>query len=578
MSTAVLIIGALQYCDVSAATDAFTTTEAAAGATASSVSLVFVTSQQLHCALAPRLSAAAPLSASTFELVASAPTAWCTADLRVHAPTGRMLGRLHDAFPQLRRLAVTGKCCALAPTAAADLLLVETVSGLNRFSFRELFLGDSVFMTDGALALLAAAPAATAARLETLHLANCDAVTDAGLSSLGGSTRRLRVFAIGRAYEVSDHGVAAALDSAVSLQSVAIDCSPRLTGHFLACLPDACRHTLRAIRLVACDALCDEGVAHLDTFSGLESLTLAQCPKLTQVPALGRLQQPLRSRVVSDFFADCDGLTAVDLSPIRSVDWIGSNFLRHCGAIEALDLAPLRNVVAVGDSFLLQVSGVSALDLTPLRNLRRVGGHFLNSMGGLTELDLTPVSGLRELGTAFVGLCTRLTKITFGAMPGVAELPDDFLQGCCALQSVDLSAFTTVTVLGDQFLGRCRSLSQLDLSPLRNVRTIGRSCLVGCTGLQAMDLAALGAVTNVGSRFAAWCSNVKRVRLSPCLMTLLDDGWRRLHAETAHTFAESSPTPTRDRSPGNIIARSGRPVWPPPQAVSPERSRQGSPS
>ena len=51
------------------------------------VMIGLLATRRLRNALAPRISAARPLTESMFNIVAAAPTAWCAADLRLVSPT-----------------------------------------------------------------------------------------------------------------------------------------------------------------------------------------------------------------------------------------------------------------------------------------------------------------------------------------------------------------------------------------------------------------------------------------------------------------------------------------------------------
>ena len=134
-----------------------------------------VATSQLRNALAPRISAACPLTEKMFNLVAAAPTAWCTAQLRLDSPTTAVLQQTPAAFVQLRSISVEGEVETADVTA-----LTAMPASLNQRTLREIEFMNTFAVTDAVLHGLAS----VTARLETLIIGSGADVTDAGLASL----------------------------------------------------------------------------------------------------------------------------------------------------------------------------------------------------------------------------------------------------------------------------------------------------------------------------------------------------------------------------------------------------------
>ena len=377
---------------------------------------VFATSRELRNAIAPRMSAVRPLDARTLELVAPAPTAWCTADLHVvDAPATAVLRRVPGAFPQLRRIQVSGSqpdsdalAGMLAGVCRADTIReVAILDGMTH----ELSVTDAV--------LVAIAP--LAARLETLVLTDCSRVAG-NIAAHLRNLPRLRVLRIDAAVTMTDAHLAAILAESVILESLTVTEAPLLTGDFLKALPEECRFRMRTLTISGCNEFDDAGAAHLACFLSLETMCLQYCAQLTSLTRLPQLRGTGDS-----FLRDCTALTTIDLSGFAGIREVGSSFIRCARALTTLDLGALSNVTALTDNFLSFCSGLQHLDLRPLKNVVRIGDAFLWGARGLVTLDLSPLRLVGHLGSGF-------------------------LQGCSRLATVDMSGMNDVVVVGRRFL------------------------------------------------------------------------------------------------------------------------------
>ena len=388
---------------------------------------------QLRNALAPRISAACPLTAEMFVIVAAAPTAWCTADLRLDAPTTAVLQQTPAAFVQLRSISVRSDAHAAPIDMAA---LVAMPASLNQRTLREIEFGPEIAVTDD---FMLRGLASVTARLETLIIGDGAAVTDAGLASLRDTPMiaTLRKFSLIGSDSITDAAVAALLGPASELRSLTLRWCTQLSGAFLTQLHEHCHDSLTEIDLCDCDSIDNAGAAALCTFRGLTELGLSETAELSVLP--------------------------LELLPLlRAVKgW----FLRGSGGLTTLDLVALSNVTSVGDHFLSYCRSLTTLDLTALSNLTSVGRCFLDGCGGLTTLDLAPLANATSVRSCF-------------------------LRGCSGLTTLDLSRHTNVTSIDDDFLCECSSLTTLDLSRLTNVASVGGAFLCACSRLRTLRLSA----------------------------------------------------------------------------------------
>ena len=385
---------------------------------------------QLRNALAPRISAARPLTARMFNIVAAAPTAWCAADLRLVSPTAPVLQQTSAVFVQLQSIFVRGAVRAADVTA-----LTAMPALLNQRTLRVIGFGPEIAVTDD---MLRDGFAVVAARLETLIIGCGAVVTNAGLLSLCGTPMiaTLRKFSLTGSDSITDAGVAAVLGPSSEMRSLTLRDCRLLSGAFLTQLHENCHDSLSEIDLSECSSIDNAGAAALCSLRGLTELDLSEAPQLSVLP-LERLP-PLRA-VNSNFLSLCSGLTTLDLAALTSVVSVDVWFLCGCSGLRTLDLAPLANVVSVGDYFLWGCVSLTTLDLSRMTSLKSIGRSFLCGSYAVKVLDLSGLTRVESIG-------------------------ESFLRCCAGLTTLDLTPLTNVTHGGNGFLGACGSLKTLRLS------------------------------------------------------------------------------------------------------------------
>ena len=338
MSTAIILTGALAMIESDGL--GFVSREA--------VPALLLTCRRMWCSIAPRCSAVRRLDQRLLALVVSSPTAWCTADLRVVSLGGSLMRRVPGAFPQLRRIEVSG--FSTDRDALAPMLRGVGASG----TIREIILWGSVSVTDAVLEAIAP----VVGRLETLTFDDCPGVTGSMIAKHLQGMRRLRAFAIGDAERMTDDHLTSMLADSPELESLTVRDAPELTGAFLAALPEEFYAGMHTLAIIRCRAFNDAGAAHLPRFTGLESMSMQECPLVSS------LRLP-RMRVACDFFL-CQSMTlhSIDAAGLEQVTVVGRNFIAYCPALATLDLSAMKNVVSVADGFLDNCNTLSRLRLS----------------------------------------------------------------------------------------------------------------------------------------------------------------------------------------------------------------------
>ena len=436
---------------------------------------------QLRNALAPRLDAACPLTEKMFVIVAAAPTAWCTARLRLMSPTAAVLHQTPAAFVQLRSISVEGN------VAAADIsALTAMPASLNQRTLREIAFGPTIAVTD---VMLHDVFASVTARLEALIIGSGWCVSDAGLASLRNTPMiaTLRKLSLTGSHFITDAGVAALLGPASQLRSLTLAQCTQLSGAFLTQLHEHCHDVLSEIDLSGCESIDNAGAAALCSFRGLTELGLSEAAQLSALP-LERL--PLLRAVNSGFLYGCSNLTTLDLAALIHVTTIGDNFLSGCSSLTTLDLSGLANATSVGDYFLYGCSDLPTLDLSKLNHVTSVGDSFVYWFTDLTTLDLSGMASLTRVGDYFLGGCSGLTTLDLSQLTHVTEVGGGFLYCCSGLTELDLTGLANVTRVDHGFLRDCSGLKTLDVAPMTYLTIVCASFLDGCVGLSEPESSA----------------------------------------------------------------------------------------
>ena len=364
MSTAIILTGALAMIESDGL--GFVSREA--------VPALLLTCRRMWCSIAPRCSAVRRLDQRLLALVVSSPTAWCTADLRVVSLGGSLMRRVPGAFPQLRRIEVSG--FSTDRDALAPMLRGVGASG----TIREIILWGSVSVTDAVLEAIAP----VVGRLETLTFDDCPGVTGSMIAKHLQGMRRLRAFAIGDAERMTDDHLTSMLADSPELESLTVRDAPELTGAFLAALPEECYAGMRTLAIIRCCAFNNAGAAHLSRFTGLTT------------------------SVGDSFLSGCSGITKLELAALVDVTSVGDGFLRDCSNLTTLDLSPMTHVTTVGDYFLSGCIGLTTLDLTALASVTSAGDYFMFNCSNLTALDLSRLASVKSVGVGFLHGCSSL--------------------------------------------------------------------------------------------------------------------------------------------------------------------------
>ena len=348
--------------------------------------MLVVVSRHFFNASSPRLGAENALDASTFALIARAPTMWWSLDIALLYPTLLVAQRLPLVCSQLRRIAICGHSCE---SAAVVCILASAGSSFAR-TIREIDLAD-FRMTDDVLAELRG----VTGQLEKLSLGMCGGVTDAGMRHLGGMCR-LRSLLLRVNSTVTDSGLAPVLRDATRLQSLAVTAFGAVTGEVLGGLhdgqSDSGRDELRELALASCARLNGGVLAdRLRPLRALTTLIVTCCQRLSTLP-FDRLTRAPASLTHLDLSSNSCGDGPLDTArwSCRSLVYCDVRGNAFTGGFDLASLPPqLTELGASYNAF------TGSVDLTRLPATLRVLWLGCNGLDG--PIDLTALPGTLEV-------------------------------------------------------------------------------------------------------------------------------------------------------------------------------------
>lgn len=513
-----------------------------------------VTSLGLFNSVCSRIGECFELDERAFDLVTRADTIEWAQVVELDVPTESVFARVADRYAQLQRI---GLRSYYGDTAPVNLML----SRMNSRWLLELDLGGCGCLEDATCEQLGAPDCCQL--LEVLALDDLhNVVTDSGISHL--RRKRFRQLTLHQLKHVTDAGLTACLESSGGRLEKLVLRRLNITGAALRHLQRTCGGSLQVLEMANCPIADDTFALVPDNntvgFAALETVSLASCASFV-APDLAALWWHI-SHLNEWFLSACQGITAIDLTPMTNIKTIGAGLLNECSNITTLklpplasdftdlgsyflcgceslatvDLSPLAKIETIGANFLSSCSALTAVDLAPLNNVTTVGFGFLSYCTGLTTIDVAPLHRLTSVDRLFLFRCTRLTTIDLSPLHRVTSVADRFLAECSGLTAIDLSPLGNLTKVGGRFLSGCRGLSVLDVSPLKHVTSIDVGFLEDCTGLSTtLDLSMLTAIESVGNaqqqedRFLEGCSSLQSVRLSDALLDWVDlpDKWKK---------------------------------------------------
>ena len=244
--------------------------------------------------------------------------------------------------------------------------------------------------------------ASCATQLTSLAVSGCRRITDHGIAAVGSSIRNLETMEMEMLTRVSDFGVQSLVRGCPKLQVLLLGGCSQLSNISTQLIVDHLGASLRRLDLGGLPSLIDIDLKDLCRCTGLESLSVRACGKLTDggllhLASLCKRQAKMAgvgSREGKRSHAEAGtsgfGLASLDLGGLVRLTSSGfAKFLGHATTLTALDLSGCTGLSASGF-----VDVIGALPAEQRRQLAR-----LTMTGLATQPTLASISGLQQSGT-----------------------------------------------------------------------------------------------------------------------------------------------------------------------------------
>lgn len=212
-------------------------------------------------------------------------------------------------------------------------------------------------------------------------------------------------------------------------------------------------------------------------------------------------------------FADCTSLKSVDLSDCYGLTSLSYGAFSGCTALEALDLNDSSVLVAIGEDAFAGCSSLESVDLSGCTSLQSINSYAFNGCSSLEQLTITGCTELEYIGTsAFYG-CSALKELDLSILSGLSSIDYSCFNGCTALESVSFPS--SLTYIGEYAFNGCEALKAVDLSVCTNLTSISNSAFRSCKALEYLVFPAR--LSSIESYAFYGCSALKPIRIPATL-------------------------------------------------------------
>ncbi|XP_058084377.1 F-box/LRR-repeat protein 3 isoform X2 [Magnolia sinica] len=387
--------------------------------------------------------------------------------------------------------------------------------------------------------------------LELLDLSICPRIDDRSISlafSASGRAQRLRSLVLSRASGLRSGGLALAVRSCPSLESIDVSHCCVLGDHEAAAISLAAG--LRDLKLVKCLGVTDVGLAKIAVRCGaLRSLNLKWCLKITDlgIDLLSKKCRDLKVLDISYLKVTNHSLRSIaSLPKLEALSMVGCSFFDDDGldylgngspSLQELsmpflsklkDLKSLNSIRLDGfrvSTSILQIIGLSCKSLVEM-GLSKCSGvtdegitELVSSCMELRTLDLTCCHLLTDDAIlAVANSCKKLACLKLESCALITEKGLDKLGSCCPfLQEVDLTD-CSINDTGLKCLSKCSELVDLKLGLCPNISDKGLIHIgSNCKKLKELDLYRCSEIGDDGlAALASGCKKLRRLNLCYC--------------------------------------------------------------
>ncbi|MBS4164574.1 Uncharacterized protein PRO82_001904 [Candidatus Protochlamydia amoebophila] len=195
---------------------------------------------------------------------------------------------------------------------------------------------------------------------------------------------------------------------------------------------------------------------------------------------------------------DCKNLKVLHLVSCQAITDDGLAHLTPLTALRHLNLSKCRNLTDAGLVHLKSLTALQHLDLSDCRNLTDAGLAYLAPLTTLQHLNLSGCYHLTDAGLIHLILLTNLQHLNLNWCRKLTDAGLTHLTPLTNLQHLDLSEWENLTDAGLTHLTHLTNLQHLDLNRCWNLTDAGLVHLKHLTGLQYLNLSRCSKLTDDG--------------------------------------------------------------------------------
>ncbi|KAA0050922.1 F-box/LRR-repeat protein 3 [Cucumis melo var. makuwa] len=348
-------------------------------------------------------------------------------------------------------------------------------------------------------------------KLETLVMAGCLSVDDAGLQYLEHGCPFLKELDISRCDAISSYGLTSILRGHDGLEQLdASYCFSELSTDSIYRLKNL--KCLKAIRLDGTQLSSTFFNVISDHCEYLVELGLSKCLGVTDANIIQLISRCISLKVLN--LTCCHSITDAAISKTAtSCQKLMSLKLESCNMITERSL----------DQLALNCPLLEELDLTDCCGVNDKGLECLSRCSQLLSLKLGLCTNITDKGLIKIGLnCKRIHELDLYRCLGIGDAGLEALSsGCKKLMKLNLSYCNKLTDRGMGYIGLLEELCVLEIRGLHNVTGVGLTAVAaGCKRLVDLDMKQCQNVDDSGFwALASYAHNLRQLNVSSCAVS-----------------------------------------------------------
>ena len=206
------------------------------------------------------------------------------------------------------------------------------------------------------------------------------------------------------------------------------------------------------------------------------------------------------TKIGSNAFSSCFGLTGVDFSACTNLTQIGSSAFEGCMGLSGRLRLPV-SLTEIGSGAFKDCKGIVG-ELKLPAGLSEIGYRAFYACG-LSGINFSACTNLKRIGNGAFSDCMHLSGV-LDLPPNLIEIGGGAFYMCRYLMSVKLPA--NLKIIGGYSFQYCTNIRDVNLSDCKVLTKIGEYAFAGCENLRTLNLPA--SITEIGSSAFSGCFGI----------------------------------------------------------------------